>query len=146
MKNFFIRRAEERDLTAICEIEKVSFPDYWSEEAFRANLDDGSIFNVICDGYVIIGYEILSLIPPESELYNIAVLPEYRGTGAADLLYSETEKAAAENGVDTVFLEVRESNLRARRFYEKTGFKAVGKRKKYYRYPTEDAVLMMKNI
>mgnify|MGYP002582415600 FL=1 len=41
-------------------------------------------------------------------------------------------------------LEVRESNLAARRLYEKNGFEIVGKRKNYYEKPAEDAILMSK--
>ena len=46
------------------------------------------------------------------------------------------------NGVEDIFLEVRESNVSARALYVKLGFAEIGKRKKYYSNPTEDAILM----
>ena len=53
---------------------------------------------------------------------------------------------AAFQGVQKVWLEVRESNTAARKLYEKVGFAAVGKREKYYSAPVEDAVMMMKEL
>jgi ribosomal protein S18 acetylase RimI-like enzyme len=49
--------------------------------------------------------------------------------------------AASESASESVFLEVRESNHPARRFYEKAGFQQSGVRKAYYRDPPEDAIL-----
>jgi [ribosomal protein S18]-alanine N-acetyltransferase len=48
---------------------------------------------------------------------------------------AENEAASA------ILLEVRESNLPARRLYEKHGFRGVGRRQVYYMDPTEDAIL-----
>jgi len=47
------------------------------------------------------------------------------------------------NGVDRVYLEVRASNRAAIALYEKCGFNCIGKRSAYYRYPTEDALVML---
>ena len=65
-----------------------------------------------------------------------------RGIGAALLkaLFAESER----RGAAVLQLEVRESNLAARRLYEKNGFEIVGKRKNYYEKPAEDAILMSK--
>jgi ribosomal-protein-alanine N-acetyltransferase len=49
-------------------------------------------------------------------------------------------------GVATVFLEVRESNSAARRLYGALGFAQVGRRRNYYRRPTEDAVVLRATI
>jgi ribosomal-protein-alanine N-acetyltransferase len=49
--------------------------------------------------------------------------------------------AARETNSDSVFLEVRESNVAARSLYEKAGFEQEGRRKSYYTNPMEDAVL-----
>jgi ribosomal-protein-alanine N-acetyltransferase len=44
--------------------------------------------------------------------------------------------------VAAVFLEVRESNLPAQRLYEAIGFREVGRRRRYYQRPVEDAVVL----
>ncbi len=145
MSEFIIRDALEGDIDAVLEIEKLSFSDPWSREAFYASLNSSCIFSLICDGERVAGYVIFALIPPEGEIYNIAVHPDYLGLGASKRLYDDTERRAYEKGVRTVYLEVRESNLRARRFYEKLGYIELGVRKNYYHQPTENAVLMSKN-
>ena len=80
----------------------------------------------------------------EGDIGNVAVAPDSRrrGIGAALLkaLFAESER----RGAAVLQLEVRESNLAARRLYEKNGFEIVGKRKNYYEKPAEDAILMSK--
>jgi ribosomal-protein-alanine N-acetyltransferase len=49
-------------------------------------------------------------------------------------------------GATRIFLEVRESNLGARRFYEQRGFAVTGRRLRYYRQPDEDALLMARAV
>src|SRR5262249_52492741 len=74
----------------------------------------------------------------ESEIFNLAVVPEFRRRGAAgDLLQSSLGAAKP-----VIFLEVRESNRAARALYKSLGFQEVGVRKQYYeRYP-ESAIVM----
>lgn len=142
MNDVFVRQANDGDVSKVTEIEKVCFPDPWSEEAFYAQLNASGGFFVLCDGEQVVGYAVMGIASPEAELYNIAVMQEYRGKGLSDVLFKHALEAAVEKGVDTVFLEVRESNLRARRFYERLGFEDIGRRKRYYSQPTEDAILM----
>ncbi|MGC8759450.1 MAG: GNAT family N-acetyltransferase [Bryobacteraceae bacterium] len=73
----------------------------------------------------------------EAELLNLAVHPEARrrGLGRALLALLAGRK---------VWLEVRESNQAAIRFYESQGFRVYGRRRQYYRRPVEDAVLMVR--
>jgi len=54
---------------------------------------------------------------------------------------SKNEMQISEVSVKSVFLEVRESNLAARKLYEKLRFKSVGRRTSYYREPQEDAIV-----
>ena len=70
----------------------------------------------------------------------------YRKMGIAsellDILYDE----ALERGVTSINLEVRQSNIPAISLYEQEGFEAVGKRPGFYRNPSEDAVLYIKQL
>ena len=117
----------------------------WSEgsgAAFRNGLfcrvaeRDGGICGVI----------VFRSMADEAEILNLAVDARQRRQGIGGRLI---EKAVAEckaAGVRRVFLEVRESNEGARRFYASAGFKEFGRRREYYREPTEGAVVMQRTI
>jgi GNAT superfamily N-acetyltransferase len=55
------------------------------------------------------------------------VHPDLRGTGAADALVSSVKAWANEVGATQVRLNVVEGNTRARRCYERSGFRATGR-------------------
>ena len=80
----------------------------------------------------------------ESELLEIAVQPAMQGRGYGKALLAHAIALARRNGAVRMFLEVRESNARARKMYTSFGFEETGRRKNYY--PTEngreDAILM----
>jgi ribosomal-protein-alanine N-acetyltransferase len=79
-----------------------------------------------------------ALVEGEIELLNLAVAPEFRRRGVARKL---VESLLAESpGV--VYLEVRESNQSARKFYNHMGFQEVGSRSGYYQAPPEAAIVM----
>ena len=77
-------------------------------------------------------------------LFNIAIVPSHQGNGFGKLLLNELIARLKEKGVQTLWLEVRESNP-ARFLYEKIGFNEVDIRKNYYPKPSggrENAVVM----
>lgn len=73
----------------------------------------------------------------ELEITNIAVRKECQGQGIAKRLMEQLDERS-----ETVFLEVRESNLPAQALYQKYHFEMIGRRKEYYHNPIEDAILM----
>jgi ribosomal-protein-alanine acetyltransferase len=79
-----------------------------------------------------------TLVEGETELLNLAIAPEFRRQGVARKL---VESLLAESpGV--VYLEVRESNRAARKFYDHMGFQEVSSRPGYYQDPPEAAIVM----
>jgi ribosomal-protein-alanine N-acetyltransferase len=64
----------------------------------------------------------------EAELLNLAVDPELRRHGIATALLDRLARVAR----GEIFLEVAETNLAARRLYERTGWSAAGMRTGYY--------------
>ena len=131
-------------ITPIGEIEKLCFSDPWSERELFPYVcsEDGMAFSVIEDGEVI-AYIVGRIIAPEGEIYRIAVKKEKRGRAIGFRLLSFAMKTERGRGLETVFLEVRESNEPAIRLYSSYGFKKMGVRKNYYKEPTENAVLMV---
>jgi ribosomal-protein-alanine N-acetyltransferase len=75
----------------------------------------------------------------EWEIENVAVIGSARRRGLGSRLLGEFLNLVRERGGSEVYLEVRESNLAARRLYEKWAFVETGKRKAYYHDPPEDA-------
>ena len=147
MSNFdiVIRKAQLSDCEDICLIENTCFSDPWSKQSFKYQLssNSGDILVAVVDGKIA-GFINLSCVIGELTINNIAVLKEYRKQGIADrLLANALDKYS---GSDVAFLEVRESNIPAISLYESLGFKREGKRKRFYRAPEEDALILTKRF
>ncbi len=79
----------------------------------------------------------------DAELLKITVHPERRNNGIASALLQDLELLFVGNGASQLFLEVRFSNTAARALYEKRGFQQTGRRKKYYKNPVDDALILV---
>ena len=62
------------------------------------------------------------------------------------MLLDQMLALSLERGVSSVYLEVREGNLPARKLYEGRGFLRERVRRDYYRYPSEDGIVMRKEL
>lgn len=135
-----IRLGNEGWLAALLRAEADIFSDAWGEAALLSHLGASTSRTLIAeeDG-ALCGYLLGSVIPPEGEVYRIAVLPKARRRGVGEALLSAFLKE-----VPTCFLEVRESNAPARAFYEKHGFCLIARRCGYYTHPKEDACIYKK--
>jgi ribosomal-protein-alanine acetyltransferase len=92
------------------------------------------------------GFLVAQHLAPEWELENIVVAPTARRKGLGKRLLDALLAASRKTNSNSVFLEVRESNVAARTLYEKAGFDPAGRRKFYYTDPPEDAVLYRRNL
>ena len=108
---------------------------YWAEVAWWTG-DDGE--------RAVLGYAIAMPGVDELHLLNLTVAPEAQGCGYGRALLARVRQAAADRGLASLLLEVRESNLRARQLYAAAGFAEIGRRRGYYpaRGGREDAVVM----
>ena len=130
----------------IAELEKLCFSDPWSERDICSviSTEGGMCFSAIDEDGSIVAYVIARLIAPEAEIYRVAVRGDKRRRGIGYRLLDYAIKTERGQGLETVFLEVRESNVPARNLYKAHGFKEIGERKNYYHNPTENAVIMFK--
>lgn len=87
------------------------------------------------------GFLIARRLDAEWEIENIVTAEGARMRGFGAALMGEFLKIARQQGGQQVYLEVRESNMAARRLYEKHQFAETGRRKNYYNDPHEDAIL-----
>lgn len=144
-----MRRAGDGDVAAITRIERGSFPDPWSEHDFRSVLGFAQgifLVSVKQATGAISGYAIAIRVVDEAEILNLAVDGEARAVGLGGWLLDAVLGEAEGMGVVTTFLEVRESNVAARKLYASRGFAEISRRRKYYRNPSEDALVLRRAV
>ncbi len=136
------------DVLRVCEIERLSFTDPWTEISFEdiADKKTNCIFvKAILNGDIV-GFGCMYTVLDEAQIMNIAVAPDVRRMGVASKLMDVIISEAKARCASVIMLEVRESNQGAIGLYSKFGFEKVGVRKNYYRNPTENAILMDKSL
>jgi ribosomal-protein-alanine N-acetyltransferase len=90
----------------------------------------------------VLGYVVAWFAGGQGEIANLAVDESARGKGLGAVLLDAALEEARRHGTEEVFLEVRSSNARARELYDSRGFAEVGRRRRYYRRPIEDAIIL----
>lgn len=139
-----ISQIEASDFDRLYEIEQQAHLVPWSFGTLKNNQGDRYLNLKLIENNQIIGFAICQTVLDEATLFNIAILPNYQGCGFGKLLLGELIFQLKERGVQTLWLEVRESNP-ACFLYEKIGFNEVDIRKNYYPKPSggrENAVVM----
>ncbi len=144
MSELTVRDMQERDIPAVLAIEKISFSNPWSEQAFLDEMYGKYAFSKVAlyEGKVV-GYICAHYMLHEAHILDIAVHPDLRRRGIATILMKEAARELKKRGCVFAYLKVRASDAGAKSFYELSGFKVVTVRKKYYDNPEEDALMMM---
>lgn len=133
----------EAYLDAIMEIERLSFPTPWSRNSFAQEFKNPiSHVWAALTGNVLSAYICFWMFASEIQVINIAVHPEKRGKGLGTRLLKRMIDTGTLKGMHQVWLEVRTSNLLAKRLYDGLGFIEMGRRPGYYRDTQEDAIVM----
>ncbi len=140
------RRSTPHDAPGIARLEEEIFKDPWSWRSISDLItSEGAMcFTAQDEGGRVVAYVIGRLIPPEGEIYRVAVAPEYRRRGVAYRLLDYAVKTSRGRGLENIFLEVRSENVAAIKLYSAYGFTEVGRRRGYYRNPPDDAIIMLK--
>ncbi len=139
-----IEDVQEQQLEQIEQIEKACFSLPWTIDQLRGQLKDTQheFIAALDERGRILGYVGMMYVLDEGYISNVAVAPEHRRLGIADALISKLMERSACLELSFVTLEVRCSNSAAMALYKKHGFIPVGRRKNYYDFPREDAILM----
>lgn len=138
-----VRRAGPGDVDRVAAIEAQSFADPWSASSFAGIVGEPNVlFHVVETESAVAAYSVVWTAADEAELANLAVAPEMRGRRLGALLLETAITEARRGGAEMMFLEVRESNAVARALYASRGFRQVGFRRRYYRNPVEDALVL----
>jgi ribosomal-protein-alanine N-acetyltransferase len=140
-------RIEEMRLDDIAEvqaIERASFATPWPPQAYRSELETNRLASYLVARIAggIVGYAGIWLMVDEAHITTFAVHPGWRRRRIGERLLLTVLDVAIDRGAREATLEVRLSNLPARRLYEKYGFRPVGLRPRYYTDDNEDALIM----
>ena len=148
-----LRRATPADVSPVLDIEAASFSDPWSRYALASCIGSPTTRFTVAEvpgkgsaPPVVAGYSVLARAADEAELLNLAVAEGARCRGIGAALVRQAIADAAEWGAWAVFLEVRASNAAALALYARAGFEEVGRRRGYYRRPSEDALILRREL
>ncbi len=136
-----IRSAGLNDVPGLIALEQqVPAAAHWTVEHYHKRVAGGAVLLAEQAGQLC-GFLCAHSIAGEWEIENIAVAAGFLRRGIASALLGELIRRARVESSSAILLEVRETNLPARRLYERHGFRQIGRRGDYYRDPPEDAIL-----
>ena len=144
------RLATLSDFGAVQTIENECFKEPYSTEDLRYEFEGNPVNKIIVaenDGKVI-GFIDFLITFNSSTIMQVAVTKEFRKNGIATQLLSEMENSfpkEIDDLVETITLEVRESNEAAKNLYLKNGYKIVVIKTNYYK-DGENAIYMIKRL
>jgi ribosomal-protein-alanine N-acetyltransferase len=149
-----ISPATAGDVSAIVDIERKAFSDPWSARSFREALEHPAVFFMCARGPDgrrsgaggVSGYVVAWFVADQGEIANLAVDPAGWGSGIGQALLDAALDEGNRRGASAIYLEVRDSNERARRLYHSRGFEEVGRRRGYYQRPVEDAIVLRRML
>lgn len=146
-RSYSIEPMRESDLRDVVEIEESSGLNRWGYDAYRRELftNENSVMIVarsLIPGPAVIGFFAGWTVEDEMHVNNVAAHRDYRRMGVGRSLMEAAIYEARGRGVVEVLLEVRASNETAQQMYRNLGFGFIGRRRDYYRLPTEDALVM----
>ncbi|MBR4131753.1 MAG: ribosomal protein S18-alanine N-acetyltransferase [Oscillospiraceae bacterium] len=132
-------------IAQVAAMEREYFSAPWDEASLAHELENPlALWLVALDGETVAGYIGSQSVLGESDMMNLAVLPDHRRRGVGTAL---VERLLWELGEENhcLTLEVRASNEAAIALYDGLGFRQVGRRPKYYLNPPEDALILRKD-
>lgn len=152
-----IRLMESKDIPCVLDIQNESNLSFWSLNEYENVISDPNAIALIaeidsrCVGFIVVRLLVsgdsseikeANSSSGEAEILNFAVAKHSRCNGLGTKILDRLISDITGMGISKIFLEVRDSNTVARRFYENRGFTTLGIRKRYYSLPVEDAVIM----
>jgi ribosomal-protein-alanine N-acetyltransferase len=144
-------RMTEHDLLEVVALEEMCKLSPWGWDAYHTELQSttNSLMLVArVDSTTreadrpIVGFIVARALADEIHINNVAVKPEFRGRGIGRMLMKTALAWGRERHARQAILEVRAGNDRAHQLYRGCGFEVIGRRRRYYKSPVEDALLM----
>lgn len=146
MAEFRISAFSAEHIKAAAKIEAATFSEPWSEESLKLFTTEDYPSFAICEGEDLVAYIGTSKVLDELQILTVATAHSARRKGYGRAILSTLDEYAKEHGISLISLEVRESNVAAIELYRDAGYSVAGMRKNFYRFPTENALVMIKNL
>ncbi|MGI5896702.1 MAG: ribosomal protein S18-alanine N-acetyltransferase [Oscillospiraceae bacterium] len=141
-----IRPMQRADIPALVSLEQGAFSDPWSAEAFAEELDNPHGITLVAEQNGVAGYLNAHHVLENVHINTFCVAPQRRRQGTGFALLQWLTGYAEGVGALEITLEVRRGNEAAVSLYRKCGFAQVGLRKRFYRDPVEDALILKKEL
>lgn len=145
MNSTKILPVETQDFARLFEIEQAAHLVPWSMGTLQNNQGERYLNLKVLEQEHIVGFVICQTVLDEATLFNIAVDPQYQGRSLGYRLLKELITRLKAKSINTLWLEVRESNRKAIKLYQQLNFNEVDIRKNYYPTPDgkrENAIVM----
>jgi ribosomal-protein-alanine N-acetyltransferase len=142
------------DIDRVLQIEEQVYSHPWTRGNFHDSIYAGhAMIGLQAAGRLengaelhdLLAYYLLMPVVDEMHLLNFAVAADYQGLGYARLLLDHMCEYVRQQQCLSILLEVRVSNQRAIKVYQRYGFSEIGRRKSYYPVADnlrEDAIVM----
>ncbi|MBY8999747.1 MAG: GNAT family N-acetyltransferase [Candidatus Heimdallarchaeota archaeon] len=150
--SYTVRQADLNDINEIMKINKICLPENYSFDFFYRILSEFGYVCVVAENEgVIVGYVLSRIERPftsflgvqnsKGHIISIAIIPKHRRKGLGLKTMKYGLKKLIDHDVETIYLEVRVSNVAAVEMYKKLGFYIKKEYKEYYR-DGESALVM----
>lgn len=144
------RLAKNEDFNQVLNIENECFKEPYSEEDLRYEFEKNPVNKIIVAEIddEVVGFIDFLITFNSATIMQVAVTGNHRGKGIASHLLCEMENSFPkdiDDLVETITLEVRESNEPAKHLYIKDGYEVVVIKKNYYK-DGENAIYMIKRL
>lgn len=140
-----IRKMTEADIDQVVVIEAAAYGEvHWTRDNFLAEIKNsvGNYRVLVKNKTEVLGYIGGWVVIDEMHVTTVATAEEYLRKGVAETLLTHAIFHAMQNRVKCLTLEVRISNIKAQKLYEKYNFKHQGIRKRYYEDNHEAALIL----
>lgn len=155
-KNIGVCSMTFKDINDVLEIQNESNLSRWKYADYLREIENNDSINLVAEfENKVIGFAIVRLLAAfdesanaydSAEIYNIAVSESFQNKGAGQKLFGKIVDKLNNQSVAEVWLEVRESNKNAIKFYYKNGFTKEFVRKNYYQNPSENAYVLKLSV
>ncbi len=148
MENINIRKIDNNDIDSMYIIDQVCFPPEiaYTKGYFEDLLKVKNIEGLALEkDNKMIGFILAVYDENLAEIITIDILPDYRNKGYGKLLMKKIEDFSIVKGIDSIFLQVAETNITAINLYKKLNYEIINEIPDYYSDGTK-AYLMSKSI